>query len=335
MASTDVERLHPVSVPKPSGSRSERPARRYVGLAVVGWLALAIITLLAALAAAGEMLPGDAAAARAIHGFDSLPLDYLMAAFSTVGGGTGLLVLLAGLVAFLLTRRRYGAAAFAVVGVLGAGLITRVLKDTVGRPRPSLTGPHDRGFLTVGLREVVVVVAVAVAIALVTRHRRHALVFAGVFAGILGMSVAADAVTAVDSGRDSFPSGHSTAAAALATVLVALTWNTRYRLHALAASILFACAVAASRMHFGVHYPSDVLGGFAVAVAWVCLLLLLAPSFARSSRPAMGSASTAHDEFRACCSPPSSCRRRWRFPCPPEAPVDLPQPAAAVVRCPG
>lgn len=106
MASTDVERLHPVSVPKPSGSRSERPARRYVGVAVVGWLALAIITLLAALAAAGELLPGDAAAARAIHGFDSLPLDYLMAALC-------LLLLLAPLVRPLVTagdgKRQHGA----------------------------------------------------------------------------------------------------------------------------------------------------------------------------------------------------------------------------------
>jgi membrane-associated phospholipid phosphatase len=276
MASTGVERLHPVTASTTRGPRSEGPTRRYVLPAVVGWLALAVVTQLAGLAAAGELLPGEAAAARAIHGFDALPLDYLMAGFSTVGGGTGLLVLLAGVVAFLLARRRYGAAAFAVAGVLGAGIITRVLKDGVGRPRPGLTEPHDRGFLAASLREVALVVAVLVAIALVTRHRKRALLFAGVFAGILGVSVGLDALAAVESGRDSFPSGHSTGAAALAAVVVALTWNTRYRVHALVTGLLFACAVAVSRMHFGVHYPSDVLGGLAVAVAWVCLLVLLA-----------------------------------------------------------
>lgn len=66
MASTDVERLHPVSVPKPSGSRANDPP----------------------------------------HGFDSLPLDYLMAALC-------LLLLLAPLVRPLVTagdgKRQHGA----------------------------------------------------------------------------------------------------------------------------------------------------------------------------------------------------------------------------------
>ena len=152
-------------------------------LGVVLLLALALATQLAALAFAGDLLPGDASVAQAVHAFDWMPLDYLMQFFSVVGGGTGLIVLLAIAVAVLLNRRRYAAAAFAAVGVLGAGVLTRVLKDLTARPRPGLTDAHDRGFLTVSLREIVVVVAVGVAIAMFTRWRKQALVFAAVFAG--------------------------------------------------------------------------------------------------------------------------------------------------------
>ncbi len=59
-------------------------------------------------------------------------------------------------------------------------------------------------------------------------------------------------------------------------MIIALAWSTPHRYATLVAASLFACLVAVSRMHFGVHYPSDALGGFAVAIAWVCGLLLLA-----------------------------------------------------------
>ncbi|HEX2925409.1 MAG TPA: phosphatase PAP2 family protein [Ruminiclostridium sp.] len=58
----------------------------------------------------------------------------------------------------------------------------------------------------------------------------------------------------------SFPSGHTTAAFAIATTLA-------LNLHILA-FICFPLAfiVAISRLYLGVHYPSDVLAGIAVAI---------------------------------------------------------------------
>ena len=67
----------------------------------------------------------------------------------------------------------------------------------------------------------------------------------------------------------SFPSGHAMGSMTLAMVLVLLCWHTRWRWLAVALATLFALLVGASRIYLGVHYPSDILGGFAAGIAWV------------------------------------------------------------------
>ena len=67
----------------------------------------------------------------------------------------------------------------------------------------------------------------------------------------------------------SFPSGHAMGSATLAFAVIALTWDTRARWPVLAAALLFAIAVALSRVWLGVHYPSDILAAWAAAAAWV------------------------------------------------------------------
>lgn len=61
----------------------------------------------------------------------------------------------------------------------------------------------------------------------------------------------------------SFPSGHSTFSAAVATVFIISCWHTRHRYIALTVGILFALSMGLSRMLLGVHYPTDVLAGWA------------------------------------------------------------------------
>jgi undecaprenyl-diphosphatase len=67
----------------------------------------------------------------------------------------------------------------------------------------------------------------------------------------------------------SFPSGHAMGSATLATALILLTWRSRWHWPVLVLMPAFALTVGAARVYLGVHYPSDILAGFAVAVAWV------------------------------------------------------------------
>jgi membrane-associated phospholipid phosphatase len=66
---------------------------------------------------------------------------------------------------------------------------------------------------------------------------------------------------------DAWPSGHTTAAGALAGALVLLTPPGRRAAVALAGA-LGTVAVGISLVVLGSHYPSDIVGGACVAAAW-------------------------------------------------------------------
>ena len=65
----------------------------------------------------------------------------------------------------------------------------------------------------------------------------------------------------------SYPSGHTTIAAAFAAVLLVVAATYAGRSAALVLGGLYALAVAASRVYLADHYPLDVLGGLLCAVA--------------------------------------------------------------------
>ena len=67
----------------------------------------------------------------------------------------------------------------------------------------------------------------------------------------------------------SFPSGHAMGSMTLAAVVVLLVWHTRWRRIVLPAAIFFVTMVGLSRLYLGVHYPSDILGGWCAGLAWV------------------------------------------------------------------
>lgn len=66
----------------------------------------------------------------------------------------------------------------------------------------------------------------------------------------------------------SFPSGHATGSAAVAIALAVLAWNSRYRWPVVIAGAVFTVVVSWSRLYLGVHYPTDIVGGWCVAILW-------------------------------------------------------------------
>ena len=76
-------------------------------------------------------------------------------------------------------------------------------------------------------------------------------------------------------GSWSFPSGHTMSATGFAVALVIVFWPTRWRWPVLIAATLYAVGIGLSRVYLTVHYPSDVLGGWALSLAVVGLVWLL------------------------------------------------------------
>jgi membrane-associated phospholipid phosphatase len=195
-------------------------------------------------------------------------------------------------------RPRRGAAlgaagGYALVALLGAGVLAGFspLLRLDGAVSTALYAGDDRSGFVDGLLHVLtspgytwfrVAVLAPVAAWLVLRRTwwtaawvLTAIVLVGPLTALLKEAVGrvrpqfADGGARLDS--PSFPSGHSSGVAALVTVALVLAWP---RLAAaarrvwLAAGVALVVLVGLTRMWLGVHYLSDVVGGWALGVAW-------------------------------------------------------------------
>ncbi|QIL02805.1 phosphatase PAP2 family protein [Sphingomonas sinipercae] len=184
------------------------------------------------------------------------------------------------------------AAALAVLWLamlmLGAGVIDEaVLRTLYAGDRPSIAAVAR--FLTF-FGEGVVVVLLSVAAALFLLVRKHprlglALIGVTVFGRLLVWAQKYSIVRMrpeieahlVPVYSPSFPSAHSAnSMIAYLTIAVVLTAGTRWLRPAVAVAFVFAICIGLSRVILGVHWPSDVVGGWSFGLLWVLLALPLA-----------------------------------------------------------
>ena len=66
----------------------------------------------------------------------------------------------------------------------------------------------------------------------------------------------------------SFVSGHATMSTALALAVIVIAWRTRWRWLAIIGGIVYCLYIAFTRLYLGVHYPTDIVGGWMLAMAW-------------------------------------------------------------------
>lgn len=81
-----------------------------------------------------------------------------------------------------------------------------------------------------------------------------------------------------------FPSGHAMSSMSFIAALVILTWGTRWCWLVLLSGSLFVATIGWTRLYLGVHFPSDVLAGWLVSLAWaIGVSLVIRPHLTKPS----------------------------------------------------
>ena len=127
-----------------------------------------------------------------------------------------------------------------------------------------------------------VLAGIAVVTLWLRRRRQPALLIAVTMAGaailsagtktLVGRPRPVVALTVDRASGKSFPSGHALTSLVAVGLLVLLLWpasSARQRLGLLAAAVVVVAAIGFSRLVLGVHYLSDVLGGWLIGGLWL------------------------------------------------------------------
>ncbi|MFC4099233.1 phosphatase PAP2 family protein [Paenibacillus xanthanilyticus] len=143
---------------------------------------------------------------------------------------------------------------------------------------------------TIGSGKVVIplVLATAAVLFVVLKHRKELILLIG---GMLGSTLLNEGLKRlyerarpdihriIEETGYSFPSGHSMASFTFYGLLTYLLWrhmpSKRWRGVLIAFSVFMILCIGISRVYLGVHYPSDVLGGYWVSACWLAVCVKL------------------------------------------------------------
>ena len=162
------------------------------------------------------------------------------------------------------------------------------LSDPIG---PEWFEEFGRDITALGGVGVLTVLTIAIAGFLILQHKKRTAIFivAAIAGGIL-------ISTLLKSGFDrprpdlvphgsyvytaSFPSGHAAMSAVayltLGALLARVQHRRRVRIYLIILALLITIAVGTSRVYLGVHWPTDVLAGWALGVSWALVCWLAA-----------------------------------------------------------
>lgn len=153
---------------------------------------------------------------------------------------------------------------------------------------PGFDGVYEV-FTTIGgsLPLILVIITAMAVLYTVLGHRGELVFLAGVMLGSTVLNWALKTLfhrarpvihRIIEAEGYSFPSGHSMAAFSFYGALAFLIWRhvpaSLGRSLMIVLSTLFILAIGISRIYLGVHYPSDVLGGYFVSGCWLTASIL-------------------------------------------------------------
>jgi undecaprenyl-diphosphatase len=152
-------------------------------------------------------------------------------------------------------------------------LVLHALRVPSGRPAPY----RDLRVLgdVAGAPGTIAIVAVVIA-ALVGIRRRGAALFFACAVAVAALSEPLKLLFDRPSRRGVhgafFPSGHAMGSMAVAAAVVAVCWNTRFRVPVALTAFIAVVVVGLTAVFYGDHWPTDVLGGWSLSLAWVSLV---------------------------------------------------------------
>lgn len=139
-------------------------------------------------------------------------------------------------------------------------------------------------FTSIGNASFVIPVAICIAVYLLCK-RRHVQLLLFAF-GVGGAALANLALklifqrerpalwhTIITETDYSFPSGHAMVSSAFILCLIIILWYTRWRTVTIVIGTTLIVMIGLSRLYLGVHYPSDILAGWAASTGWILAII--------------------------------------------------------------